>query len=154
MNYMSAWDSIKPVYLVLVCCWHTSSIKVYTLSYDISKMAELVDNNITSNNTMDLDLPTGGGNYSLITVSAIGAIVSVLCLLYITLKLVLNKFIKTILSIFALNHTLCFTSMTISNAVMIGNTDRSELMCRLLMLPFYTIFQSTLVFLTLLSVLR
>ena len=117
-------------------------------------MAELVDNNITSNNTMDLDLPTGGGNYSLITVSAIGAIVSVLCLLYITLKLVLNKFIKTILFILALNHTLCFASMTISKAIMIANTDRSELTCRLLMIPLYTIFQSTLVFLSLLSVLR
>ena len=117
-------------------------------------MAEILDNNITSNNTMDLDLSTGGGSYLSITVSAIGTVVSVLCFLYITLKLVVNKFIKTILFIFALNHTLCFTSMTISNAIMIGNAGRSDLTCRLLLIPFYTIFQSTLVFLTLLSVLR
>ena len=117
-------------------------------------MAEISDNNITFNNTIDLDLSTGGGSYLLITVSAIGTVVSVLCLLYIRLKLVLNKFIKAILIILALNHTLCFTIMTISNAVMIANTERSQLTCRLLLLPFYSIVRSTFVFLTLLSVLR
>ena len=129
-----------------------SSTKI--LYYNILKMVGILDNNFTSNNTIDLDLSTGGGGYLLITVSAIGAIVSILCLLFITLKLVLNRFIKTILFILALNHTLCFTSMTISNAIMIGNAGRSDLTCRLLLIPFYAIFQSTLVFLSLLSVLR
>ena len=117
-------------------------------------MAEILDNNITSNNTIDLDLSTGGGSYLLITVSAIGTVVSVLCLLYIRLKLVLNKFIKAILMILALNHTLCFTIMTISNTVMIASNERSRLTCIFLLLPFRAIVRSTVVFLTLLSVLR
>ena len=62
--------------------------------------------------------------------NVINVIISVFCLLYITLKLSLNKFIKGILSIMAIQNIICCTIMTISTAVMINLNDQSFWTCQ------------------------
>ena len=117
-------------------------------------MAEIPFNNLTSNITIDSDQSTGNGSKLFMAVTTLGVVVSFVSLLYIRLKLVLNKFIKAILFIIALNHTVCFSIMTIANAIMFANNNRTELTCRLLLIPGVTICRTTVTFTTLLSVLR
>ena len=67
--------------------------------------------------------------YYLAAITSSNVIISVFCLLYITLKLSLNKFIKRILSIMAIQNIICCTIMTISTAVMINLNDQSFWTC-------------------------
>ena len=117
-------------------------------------MAEISLNNITLNITIDSDQFIDGGTYFLLLVAAIGFLVSILCMLYIGLKLVLNKFIKGIVFIMAFNNTFCFISMTVSTGVIIANNNTTELTCGFLIHSAGTIFGSTVIFIALLSVLR
>ena len=68
--------------------------------------------------------------YYLAAITSSNVIISVFCLLYITLKLSLNKFIKGILSIMAIQNIICCTIMTISTAVMINLNDQSFWTCQ------------------------
>ena len=68
-------------------------------------------------------------SYCLAVITSSNVIVSVFCLLYIILKLSLNKFIKRILSIMAIQNIICSTIITISTAVMINLNDQSFWTC-------------------------
>ena len=118
-------------------------------------MAEITFNNYTSNHTIDSGLSTGGGgSHLLMAVTSLGVVISFASFVYIRWKLVLNKYIKTILFIIALKHTICFSTMAIANAIMIENNNQTELICRLLIYPGITILRTTFIFTALLSTLR
>ena len=68
-------------------------------------------------------------SYYLAAITSSNVIISVFCLLYIILKLSLNKFIKGILSIMAIQNIICSTIMTISTAIMINFNDQSFWTC-------------------------
>ena len=72
--------------------------------------------------------------YYLAAITSSNVIISVFCLLYIILKLTLNKFIKEILSVMAIQNIICSTIMTISTAVMINLNDKSFWTCQRLVL--------------------
>ena len=68
--------------------------------------------------------------YYLAAITSSNLIISVFCLLYITMKLTLNKLIKGILSIMAIQNIICSTIMTISTAFMINFNDQSFWTCQ------------------------
>ena len=68
--------------------------------------------------------------YYLAAITSSNVIISVFCLLYIILKLTLNKFIKEILSIMAIQNIICSIIMTISTGVMINLNDHSFWTCQ------------------------
>ena len=65
------------------------------------------------------------GNYCLAVITSINVIVSIICVLYITMKLSLNKFIKAILCIMAIQNILSSTILTVANTFMIVFNDQS-----------------------------
>ena len=72
--------------------------------------------------------------YYLAAITSSNLIISVFCLLYITMKLTLNKVIKGILSIMAIQNIICSTIITISTASMISFNDQSFWTCQRLVL--------------------
>jgi hypothetical protein len=72
--------------------------------------------------------------YYLAAITSSNVIISVFCLVYITMKLTLNKLIKGILSIMAIQNIICSTIITISTALMISFNDQSFWTCQRLVL--------------------
>ena len=68
--------------------------------------------------------------YYLAAVTSSNVIISVFCLLYLNMKLSLNKFIKGILSIMAIQNIICSSTITISTAVMINLNDKRFWTCQ------------------------
>ena len=78
------------------------------------KMSARIYNNISSNET-DILRHTQSGNFILLAITIAQIIVSILCLLYLIFKLTLNKFIKVIFCIMAIQNLVAGTVMTIAN---------------------------------------
>ena len=77
-------------------------------------MSARIYNNISSNET-DILNHTQAGNFILLAITIAQIIVSILCLLYLIFKLTLNKFIKVIFCIMAIQNLVAGTVMTIAN---------------------------------------
>ena len=77
-------------------------------------MSARIYNNISSNETDKLQ-HTHTGNFILLAITIAQIIVSILCLLYLIFKLTLNKFIKVIFCIMAIQNLVAGTVMTIAN---------------------------------------
>ena len=93
-------------------------------------------NTTTYNNTFanetDFMPQKSNGSFLLLAITSINLMVSTLCLLYISLRLKLNKFIKVILCIMAIQNIVCASIMTITNATMIILDEKSFLTCNIL----------------------
>ena len=104
-----------------------------------------------TNNEIELEAK---GNYCLAVITSINVIVSIICLLYITLKLLLNKFIKTILCIMAIQNILSSTILTIANTFMIVFNDQSYITCQNIYSSLFVQFQSISTMTALISIIR
>ena len=94
------------------------------------------------------------GNYCLAVITSINVIVSIICLLYITLKMSLNKFIKAILCIIAIQNILSSTILTIANTFMIVFNDQSYLTCQSILSSLFVQFRSISTMTALISIIR
>ena len=104
-----------------------------------------------TNNEIELEAK---GNYCLAVITSINVIVSIICLLYITLKLLLNKFIKTILCIMAIQNILSSTILTIANTFMIVFNDQSYITCQSIYSSLFVQFRSISTMTALISIIR
>ena len=77
-------------------------------------MSARIYNNISGNETYEHQ-HTQTGNFILLAITIAQIIVSILCLLYLIFKLTLNKFIKVIFCIMAIQNLVAGTVMTIAN---------------------------------------
>ena len=98
--------------------------------------------------------PTTNGSYTLMAVTFVSLIVSVICLIYITLKLTLNKFIKIILSNIASQNIICSMLMIFANVTMKIFDSKSLVSCLILTQPLLVSNLSTWTMITVLSMLR
>ena len=101
-----------------------------------------------TNNEIELEAK---GNYCLAVITSINVIVSIVCLLYITLKLLLNKFIKTIM---AIQNILSSTILTIANTYMIVFNDQSYITCQSIYSSLFVQFRSISTMTALISIIR
>jgi lysylphosphatidylglycerol synthetase-like protein (DUF2156 family) len=92
--------------------------------------------------------------YYLAAITSSNVIISVFCLLYIILKLTLNKFIKEILSVMAIQNIICSTIMTISTAVMINLRGQTFWTCQSLVTSMMVLSRSHSVLTPLVSIVR
>ena len=104
-----------------------------------------------TNNEIELEAK---GNYCLAVITSMNAIVSIICLLYITLKMLLNKFIKAILCIIAIQNILSSTILTIANTFMIVFNDQSYLTCQSILSSLFVQFRSISTMTALISIIR
>ena len=104
-----------------------------------------------TNNEIELEEK---GNYCLAVITSINVIVSIICLLYITLKLLLNKFIKAILCIMAIQNILSSTILTIANTFMIVFNDQSYITCQSIYSSLFVQFRSISTMTALISIIR
>ena len=93
-------------------------------------------------------------SYYLAAITSSNVIISVFFLLYIILKLSLNKFIKGILSIMAIQNIICSTIMTISTAVMINLRGQTFWTCQSLVTSMMVLSRSHSVLTPLVSIVR
>ena len=104
-----------------------------------------------TNNEIELEEK---GNYCLAVITSINVIVSIICLLYITLKLLLNKFIKAILCIMAIQNILSSTILTIANTFMIVFNGQSYITCHSIVSSLFVQFRSISTMTALISIIR
>ena len=104
-----------------------------------------------TNNEIELEAK---GNYCLAVITSINVIVSIICLLYITFKLLLNKFIKAILCIMAIQNILSSTILTIANTFMIVFNDQSYITCQSIYSSLFVQFRSISTMTALISIIR
>ena len=110
--------------------------------------------NISFNETSSEIELEAKGNYCLAVITSINVIVSIICLLYITLKLLLNKFIKAILCIIAIQNILSSTILTIANTFMIVFNDQSYITCQSIHSSLFVQFRSISTMTALISIIR
>ena len=94
------------------------------------------------------------GFYYLAVFTSLNVIISAFCLIYIALKLTLNKFIKTIFSIMAIQNIICSTIMTIYAIIMINLNERPYWTCQGLVIANFALTRTQSVMIPLISVLR
>ena len=110
--------------------------------------------NISVNETNSEFKSEAKGKYCLAVITSINVIVSIICLLYITLKMLLNKFIKAILCIIAIQNILSSTILTIANTFMIVFNDQSYLTCQSILSSLFVQFRSISTMTALISIIR
>ena len=110
--------------------------------------------NISLNETNNEIKLEAKGNYCLAVITLINVIVSIICLLYITFKLLLNKFIKAILCIMAIQNILSSTILTIANTFMIVFNDQSYITCQSIYSSLFVQFRSISTMTALISIIR
>ena len=110
--------------------------------------------NISLNETSSEIKLEAKGNYSLAVITSINVIVSIICLRYITLKMLLNKFIKAILCIMSIQNILSSTILTIANTFMIVFNEQSYVTCQSMYSSLFVQFRSISTMTALISILR
>ena len=98
-----------------------------------------------------------GGSYSLIVVTSVtslGLLTSLICLLYILIKLTLNKIIKAIFCIMAFNNIIALLLMTVSTSVMIAYNSRTWYTCMVFIQPLLLLIWSNWILASLISMIR
>ena len=103
---------------------------------------------------MSVENQPNGGSYWLILVTSIGLLTSMLCLLYVIFKLTLNKMIKAIFCIMAIQNLIALLLMTVSNSIMIANDLRTWYTCMLFLQPGFILVWSNCVLSSLISAIR
>ena len=94
------------------------------------------------------------GFYYLAVFTSLNVIISAFCLIYIALKLTLNKFIKTIFSVMAIQNIICSTTMTICAVIMICLNERTYWTCQGLVMTNFVLNRTHSVMIPLISILR
>ena len=94
------------------------------------------------------------GFYYLAVFTSLNMIISMFCLIYIALKLTLNKFIKAIFSILAIQNIICSTIMTICAVIMINLNERPYWTCQGLVIANFVLTRTQSVMIPLISILR
>ena len=94
------------------------------------------------------------GFYYLAVFTSLNVIISMLCLIYIALKLTLNKFIKAIFSIMAIQNIICSTTMTVCAVIMICLNERPYWTCQGLVMTNFVLNRTHSVMIPLISILR
>ena len=135
----------------------TTSSKVFYINTGSLKLCfhmwTTTQNNNSSNGT-DFVSSQNNGKYFLIVITSTNVIASFLCILYIALKLTLNKFIKAIFCIMAMQNIIGATLITIANGIIIWTDSKSFLTCNLLTQPLLIFTRSNSVMTFLISVIR
>ena len=91
-------------------------------------MSTNTENNITSNFTNVLSQEKSGNSY-LQFITTTNLFVTISCLIYIILKLKVNKHIKAILITIAIQNIFSLTVSTIANTIMIATRNKYFLAC-------------------------
>ena len=117
------------------------------------------DHNTYSNDTSEAlqtlnSTKNNNCSYILLVTTGIGLIISVKCLVYITLKLSINKYIKTILFTMSIHKIISFSLMTLSTAFMIGNDSKNHITCLLITQPQMFVMKSNRMLTCLISIIR
>ena len=94
------------------------------------------------------------GFYYLALFTSLNVIISAFCLIYIVLKLTINKFIKDIFYIKAIQNIVCSTTMTICAVIMICLNERPSWTCQGLVIANFVLLRTQSVMIPLISVLR
>ena len=94
------------------------------------------------------------GFYYLALFTSLNVIISAFCLIYIVLKLTINKFIRDIFSIVAIQNIVCSTTMTICAVIMICLNERPSWTCQGLVIANFVLLRTQSVMIPLISVLR
>ena len=134
----------------------TSSKVFYIITGSLNlcfQMWTTTQNNNSSNGTDFVSSPNNG-KYFLIVITSTNLIASFLCILYIALKLTMNKFIKAIFCLMAMQNIIGATLITIANVIIIWTDSKSFLTCNLLTQPLLIFTRSNSVMPFLISVIR
>ena len=110
--------------------------------------------NISFNETYDETESNSEGSYYLSVFTLSNVIMSVFCLFYIAMKLTLNKFIKAIFSIMAIQNIICSNIMTICAVIMINLNERPHWTCQGLVIANFVLTRTQSVMIPLISLLR
>ena len=98
--------------------------------------------------------PTENGSFKLLITTILCLIISILCLVYIYLKLRLNKYIKTILCLMGSYDIIALIVMIVSNTIMLVQNTKTTISCTLLAKSVITLMWSNGTFSSLISILR
>ena len=107
-----------------------------------------------SSNQNDSIAQEKGGKYFLLLTTIGNVLVTTICLLYVYLKLKLNKYIKAILCIMATQNLIGSFVMTVTNIFMILSNSKSYLACLSLSQSSVVIVRSISTMTPLISVMR
>ena len=107
-----------------------------------------------SSNQNDSIAQEKGGYYFLLLTTIGNVLVTTICLLYVYLKLKLNKYIKAILCIMATQNLIGSFVMTVTNIFMILSNSKSYLACLSLSQSSVVIVRSISTMTPLISVMR
>ena len=98
--------------------------------------------------------PTENGSYKLLITTILCLIISILCLVYIYLKLRLNKHIKISLCLMGIYGIIAFIVMIASNTIMLVQNTKTTISCTFLAKSVLILLWSNGSFTSLISILR
>ena len=110
--------------------------------------------NISLNETNDNTQSNERGSYYLAAITSTNVIVSMICLLYSIFKLSINKFIKIILCIMAIQNIFSSTVMTLANILAMALNSQSYMICQSICSSMFVQFRSNSIMTALISILR
>ena len=110
--------------------------------------------NIFSNETSDNTVFNTKEYYFIAVITSVNVLVSAVCLLYILLKLTLNKYVKAILFVMAIQNIICSIVMTTLSAIIITNNDQSFWTSQCILATITVQFRTHSLMTPLISVLR
>ena len=93
------------------------------------------------------------GNFIVIATTSLGAILSLICLIFL-LKTKLNGIVKTIFFILAANNIVGFAINTIANGMMLFNEERKRTTCNLYIVSGIFVLTSNRIYCSMISILR
>jgi len=115
--------------------------------------ASSYNKNVSQNDT-GIMKPEKNNEKLLLVAAATNVLVSTICLLYITLKLKLNKYIKTILVIMAIQGIIYSSIMSVTNAIVIFSNEKTFLICLSITQSEIVLLRSNVTMTSLISILR
>ena len=98
--------------------------------------------------------PTENGSFKLLITTILCLIISILCLVYIYLKLRLNKYIKIILCLMGIYGIIALIVMIASNTIMLVQNTKTTISCTFLAKSVLILLWSNGSFTSLISILR
>ena len=110
--------------------------------------------NIFSNETSDNTVFNTKEYYFIAVITSVNVLVSAVCLLYILLKLTLNKYVKAILFVMAIQNIICSIVMTTLSAIIITTNDQSFWTSQCILATITVQFRTHSLMTPLISVLR
>ena len=123
-------------------------------SFDSSIEMNTTTSDSFSSNKTDYLAQEKQENYFLLLTTIANVLVTTICLLYVNLKLKLNKYIKAILCIMAIQNLIGSFIMTVTNIFMILSDSKSYLICLSISQSCVVIVRSISTMTPLISVMR